>query len=98
MSYVYLLYSQRLDRYYTGATQYSPEERLLQHNNKHYKSSYTFSGIPWEIYFVIRCETISQARAIEGHIKRMKSKTYIENLKKYPEMSNKLLQQYQDYA
>jgi putative endonuclease len=98
MSHVYILYSQRLGRYYTGATQFSPEERLLQHNNKYYESSYTFSGIPWEIYFVIKCETIAQARAIEQHIKRMKSKKYFENLKKYPEISEKLIHRFQDYA
>ena len=94
MCYVYILYSQSLDRYYTGCTEYSPEERLLQHNDKHYDNSYTFFGIPWEIYYVIRCDTIAQARAIEQHIKRMKSKKYIENLKKYPEMSDKLIQKY----
>jgi putative endonuclease len=32
---------------------------------------------------------------IEKHIKAMKSKKYIENLIKYPEMSVKLLQKYE---
>ena len=35
-----------------------------------------------------------QALAIEKHIKKMKSKIYIENLTRYPEMSNKLIKKY----
>jgi putative endonuclease len=38
--------------------------------------------------------TIEQAHKIENHIKKMKSKKYIENLKKYPEISLRLLQKY----
>ncbi len=36
----------------------------------------------------------AQALAIEKHIKAMKSKIYIHNLKKYPEMIDKLLLKY----
>ncbi len=34
------------------------------------------------------------AGAIENHIKRMKSRRYIENLIKYPEIGKKLLEKY----
>ncbi|PXY38851.1 excinuclease ABC subunit C, partial [Flavobacterium cheongpyeongense] len=37
-----------------------------------------------------------QALAIEKHIKDMKSKIYIENLLRYPEVINKLLEKYKD--
>jgi putative endonuclease len=35
-----------------------------------------------------------QARKIENHIKRMKSKKYIKDLKSYSELSEKLFNQY----
>jgi putative endonuclease len=35
----------------------------------------------------------SQARSVETHIKKMKSKIYIQNLKKYPELLINLLTQ-----
>ena len=35
-----------------------------------------------------------EARNIEAHIKKMKSKTYIENLKKYSDLREKLLEKY----
>jgi len=44
----------------------------------------------------MECENKTQALAIEKHIKSMKSKIYIENLKKYPEMVTKLLIKYID--
>ena len=90
MCYVYILYSERLGKYYTGCTQYSPEQRLFQHNDKHYDKSFTYSGIPWKMYYVISCENLAQARGIEQHIKRMKSKKYLENLRRYPELTEKL--------
>jgi putative endonuclease len=38
----------------------------------------------------------NQARLIEKHIKKMKSKTYIHNLVKYPEIAEKLLLKFRD--
>ena len=35
-----------------------------------------------------------QARNIESHIKKMKSKVYIENLVKYPEIIERLKEKY----
>jgi putative endonuclease len=68
--------------------------RLIWHNTKHFQSSYTSNASDWELYFVIECIDRSQARKIEKHIKSMKSKTYIENLKKHNEISEKLLEKY----
>jgi putative endonuclease len=39
----------------------------------------------------IECTSFAQAREIESHVKRMKSKKYIANLKQYPEIIQKLL-------
>ena len=48
--------------------------------------SYTSKGIPWVLFLVLECTSREQARKVELHIKRMKSKQYIRNLKKYSEM------------
>ena len=48
----------------------------------------------WNLFLIIDCESKSQALQIEKHIKKMKSKTYIENLAKYPEMVIKLKEKY----
>ena len=50
--------------------------------------------MPWRYFFTIRVPDKSTAIKIEKHIKRMKSQSYILNLKKYPEMSEKLLKKY----
>jgi putative endonuclease len=55
---------------------------------------FTLRHRPWEIYLLINCSDRTQARKVENHLKRMKSKTYLRNLKKFPEMQSKLLQKY----
>jgi putative endonuclease len=77
-----------------GATQDDVYSRLEKHNLKGYGNTYTAFTNDWEIYLIIECETYAQAINIERYIKRMKSKTYIRNLKLYPEMTEKLLLQY----
>jgi hypothetical protein len=44
----------------------------------------------WVLFLEITCESKTQGLAIEKHIKKMKSRVYIENLIKYPENHCKL--------
>jgi len=44
-------------------------------------------------FFIDNLEYL-QARKIEAHIKRMKSRKFIENLKKYPEIQERLIKLY----
>ena len=91
---VYILSSPSKGVYYTGYTTITLEERLYKHNSGHYDNQYTAIAKDWEVYFSIECFSEKQARLIEVHIKRMKSRRYIENLKKYPEMVQGLLRRY----
>ncbi len=92
MFYCYILYSTKLDRYYIGSTQLLPEQRLQQHLNQHYENNkFTANAHDWVLFFSISCMSIKQARQIERHIKAMKSKQYIRNLRKYPELSERLI-------
>ncbi len=94
--YTYILFSKKLNRFYTGSTILSPDERLNQHLANHYgNTAFTSAAQDWEIEVAIECETIDQARKIEKHIKSMKSKKYIQNLKLYPDLVQKLLSKYQ---
>ena len=90
----YIIYTSSFDKYYVGATQEDVYSRLEKHNTKGYDNTYTSLANDWEVYLIIGCETYAQAINIERHIKRMKSRTYIRNLKKYPEMITKILIEY----
>ena len=57
-------------------------------------SKYTAKASDWILYYEIECATFTQALKIENYIKRMKSKAYIKNLAKYPEMTSELLVKY----
>ena len=52
---------------------------------------FTHKADDWILYFTLKCKSKEQALAIEKHIKSMKSKTYIQNLVKYPEIKHELL-------
>jgi len=95
MPYCYVLYSKTTDRFYIGSTILNPEERLRRHLIDYYgNNKFTSMVKDWEIFFVIECSTLVQARKIEQHLKRMKSKKYIRNLKNYPEIMVSLLKRY----
>ena len=65
-----------------------------KHNNNYYENKWTKQGQPWDVFYILECEHVNQARSIEVHIKKMKSKKYIDNLIQYPEMGQKLLDKY----
>lgn len=89
MHWVYILYSDLLDRYYIGET-VDINKRLDEHNTGFYKKSYTSKANDWELFVKIECKDVFQAKKIEKHIKKMKSKIYIKNLNLYPEIISRL--------
>ena len=86
----YILYSCSLDKFYTGITQESVDGRLQLHNSSSYGNHFTSQAADWVVFLVIECDSVSQSMKIEKHIKKMKSKNYIHNLKAYPEIIEKL--------
>ncbi len=85
---VYILFSEKLNRFYTGFTS-NLEERLEFHKNAEDRK-FTYNASDWIVFFEIPCDSRNQGLLIEKHIKSMKSKKYIQNLIKYPEMIAKL--------
>ena len=94
MCIVYILYSKTGDCYYIGFTSESVETRLKKHLDHYYKNHFTARHSDWNVFYTISCVSDSQAMQIEKHLKRMKSKVYLNNLKRYPEMAEKLLERY----
>ena len=93
MNFVYILYSNSLNKYYVGET-VDIQERIKHHNSGFYDNAYTKQTKDWILFYSIECKSRVQARKIETHIKKMKSKTYIRNLLKYPEIMIKLKNKY----
>ena len=93
MATVYILYSNSLDSYYIGSCN-NFEIRFQEHNSKKYASSYTAKVNDWAVILKVEQLEHGQARKIESHIKRMKSRRYIENICKYPEIIQKLIEKY----
>ncbi len=94
MDTVYILISEKLNRFYIGYT-YDLEKRLEFHQLAEYRK-FTYNADDWKIYLSISCKSKGQDLAIEKHIKNMKSKIYIQNLAKFPEMTQKLLLKFKD--
>lgn len=89
---VYILHSEKLSRFYTGYSS-NYEVRATFHVNSDSRK-FTYNADDWLLFLKIDCQSQHQALAIEKHIKQMKSSVYIGNLKKYPEMVEKLLDKY----
>ena len=91
MDYIcYIIYSKSIDRFYIGYTT-DLQERLKLHNTGYFSSkSFTSRSGDWELFIVIPCETIKEALFVESRIKKKKSRQFIRNLKKYPELLRKI--------
>ena len=90
----YILYSKSLNRFYVGATNETIEQRLKKHNNHSYgRHRYTSRASDWEVFLNIAAMNYAHAIRMERKIKSMKSKIFIQNLKNYPELRQKILNQ-----
>jgi putative endonuclease len=93
MASVYILYSEKLGRFYTGSCD-DFQFRFQDHLNKVYRGSFTSNSEDWRLFLLAENLSYSQARAIERHIKKMKSKVYIQNLVRYPDILIRLKEKY----
>jgi putative endonuclease len=91
--FVYIIHSQSTDKFYVGETLHVPE-RIVKHNSGHFHHASTKFATDWELFLQIECESGTQARKIERHIKKMKSRKYYEDLARYPEMTVMLLRKF----
>ena len=87
---MYILYSQSIDRFYIGSC-LDIDARLQEHLTGKHHNAFTKKATDWIVYFQINELNQQDARILEKHVKSMKSRKYIENLKSFPEMKSKLL-------
>lgn len=81
-------------RFYIGVTRNGLESRLEKHNDNGYgEKHYTSKSNDWELYIWIPVEKFDHSVRLERKIKSMKSSKYIENLKNYPELIEKICQE-----
>jgi len=93
MATVYILFSSAINSFYIESCK-NIEQRLKQHKEHSFNIGFAKRASDWKIYFLIENLEYQQARKIEKHIKNMKSKIYLENLKKYSDISAKLILKY----
>jgi putative endonuclease len=77
MAWVYILYSKKINKYYVGACT-DLDRRFYEHNLG--RSKFTSTGIPWELVYTEEWDDLVLAKQRELKIKKMKSKTYIQEL------------------
>ena len=77
MFYTYILYSEKLDKYYIGYTE-NVEERLEKHNRPH--SGFTGRGIPWKLVYSEKFDSKSESMKREKEIKSWKNRKLVEEL------------------
>ncbi|MCA6437196.1 MAG: GIY-YIG nuclease family protein [Bacteroidetes bacterium] len=77
MFYIYIIYSQKLNRYYIGYTT-DLATRLTEHNSG--ISTYTSKASDWVLKYKEKYDTREQAMSRERAIKAKKSRKYLEYL------------------
>lgn len=88
----YILFSKKLNRYYIGSTKDLIESRIEKHNSGFYgKKSFSASANDWTLFLLIEAQDYPHAVRLERKIKSMKSSKYIQNLKSYPELVDKII-------
>ncbi|MFC2151156.1 GIY-YIG nuclease family protein [Bacteroidota bacterium] len=80
MFYVYILYSEKLSKYYIGQTN-NLVERIKRHNSG--KGNYTSKGVPWKMVWNGSKETRPEALKLEKKLKNLSQKRIQEFIKKY---------------
>ena len=86
----YIIYSESIDKFYIGSTS-DFNSRLLKHNNHFYGiNHFTNRAEDWTLFVFIPTINYPHAQRIEKLIKKMKSRNYIQNLKKYPDIILKI--------
>jgi len=77
MAFVYIIFSEKMNKYYVGACK-DLQRRLYEHNIGH--SKFTSTGIPWKLMYQEEFIDLPAAKKREMEIKKKKSRKCIEDL------------------
>ncbi|KXK08105.1 MAG: GIY-YIG nuclease superfamily protein [Microgenomates bacterium OLB22] len=78
MGYIYILKSNKKNKYYIGSTKRSVAVKLLDHNVGRVIS--TKHDRPWSIVVTKEYATYSEARSVELRLKKLKRKDYLKKI------------------
>ena len=88
----YILYSEKLNKFYIGVTQDDVASRIQKHNEGFYgKHRFTAKANDWDLFLFIETLNYAHALRVERKVKSMKSTVYLRNLIADPELVEKLL-------
>ena len=76
--HAYILYSDKLGKFYTGHTR-DLLKRCVEHNEG--KSIFTRTGIPWRLVFSQKMDSKSEASLLELKIKKRGAKRFLNDNK-----------------
>ncbi|MBL7901713.1 MAG: GIY-YIG nuclease family protein [Bacteroidia bacterium] len=82
-----------MQRFYTGSCK-DFNSRFQEHKKSMHPTSFTSKADDWEEFLVVSDLQYKQARNMESHIKKMNSAKYIANLRRFPEIIEKLKARY----
>jgi putative endonuclease len=74
---VYIIYSQRIDKYYIGFSS-NISDRLCKHNRN--SKGFSSTGKPWIIVYTEAFQNKKDAMAREKQLKKWKNRTLLEEL------------------
>jgi putative endonuclease len=79
MFYIYIIYSESVEKYYIGHTN-DPERRLVEHNTTE-ENKFTSKFRPWKMLLLLEVsESRGEAIKLERFIKRQKSRLFLSRL------------------
>ena len=91
MPYCYIVHSEKLNKFYIGATNDNIDDRIKKHNDKTYGNHrFTAKVNDWKLFLFFETKTYDHAIRIERKIKSMKSSKYIKNIIKYSDLKEKI--------
>jgi len=76
MNVTYILYSVKINKYYTGQTT-DLIRRLEEHNRG--KTAFMASGLPWKLIFYKELKSRQEATRLEQIIKKRGAKRFLED-------------------
>ncbi len=74
---VYIIYSEKLDKYYIGYSS-NVTDRLIKHNRK--SKGFSNSGRPWKIIYTESFNNKKEAMIRESELKKWKDRNRLETL------------------
>ena len=90
MHYLYIIFSQKVDKFYIGETQ-DIESRIEKHKMHPFQNSFTKIANDWILKLSFECKDRNEALFLEKFIKRMKSKKFTQKIIDEPEILNDIL-------